>query len=127
MRQRYFGVNFALLNLGIGIGGILGGLLVDVDRLITFQGIYLADAASYLPPLFLLLVPLRHVPGRGAELHDDVPAAPPPQCSASAVAGRRSGVGVRRVQPNTGMPAFARAVGEISTRGSASPSRATRW
>ena len=33
LRQRYFGVNFTLLNLGIGIGGIIGGFLVDVgDR-----------------------------------------------------------------------------------------------
>src|SRR4051794_6997498 len=36
LRQRYFGVNFTLLNLGIGIGGILGGMLVDVERLATF-------------------------------------------------------------------------------------------
>lgn len=29
LRQRYFGVNFTLLNLGIGIGGIVGGLFVE--------------------------------------------------------------------------------------------------
>jgi MFS family permease len=31
-RQRYFGINFTLLNLGIGIGGIIGGQFVDVHR-----------------------------------------------------------------------------------------------
>ena len=31
LRQQYFGVNFALVNLGIGIGGIIGGFYVDVD------------------------------------------------------------------------------------------------
>ena len=30
LRQQYFGVNFALVNLGIGIGGIIGGFYVDV-------------------------------------------------------------------------------------------------
>lgn len=64
LRQRYFGVNFTLLNLGIGIGGILGGVLVDVEQVSTFQAIYLGDAASYLPALVLLLGPLRHVAGR---------------------------------------------------------------
>jgi MFS family permease len=29
LRQRYFGINFTLLNLGIGIGGIISGLVVD--------------------------------------------------------------------------------------------------
>ena len=64
LRQRYFGIQFALLNLGIGIGGIIGGLYVDVDRLVTFQAIYLGDAVSYLPSLLLLLGPLRQVAGR---------------------------------------------------------------
>ena len=64
LRQRYFGVNFTLLNLGIGIGGVVGGLFVDVADVATFQAIYLADAASYLPALLLLLGPLRHVAGR---------------------------------------------------------------
>ena len=64
LRQRYFGVNFTLLNLGIGIGGVVGGLFVDVGRPLTFQAIYLADARRYLPALLLLLGPLRHVAGR---------------------------------------------------------------
>ena len=72
LRQRYFGVNFALLNLGIGIGGVVGGFFVDVDRAETFQAIYFVDAASYLPALFLLLVPLRHVAGR-VEVDADAP------------------------------------------------------
>ncbi len=122
-RQRYFGVNFALLNLGIGIGGIAGGFLVDVDRLVTFQAIYAADAASYVPALILLLGPLRHVAGR--PVHD--PEAPVEQVSYLAVL-RRPAVApvmvlgfvaafVGYAQLNTGMPAFARAVGEVSTRG----------
>src|SRR5262249_30894803 len=61
LRPRYFGVSFTLLNLGIGIGGIIGGLFVNVDHPATFQAIYLADAISFLPILYLLLVPLRHL------------------------------------------------------------------
>jgi MFS family permease len=123
LRQRYFGVNFALLNLGIGIGGIAGGFLVDVDRLVTFQAIYLADAASYLPPLFLMLVPLRRV--AGAVVHElDAAAEPgsyltvlrqPAVASLTVLTFVAAFVGY--AQLNTGMPAFARAVGEISTRG----------
>jgi MFS family permease len=123
LRQRYFGVNFTLLNLGIGIGGILGGLLVDVDRLVTFQVIYLVDAASYLPALFLVLVPLRHVAGRPVHDRDD----PPEQLGYLAVLRRPAVASLMLLgfassfvgysQLNTGMPAFARAVGEVSTQG----------
>lgn len=127
LRQRYFGVNFTLLNLGIGIGGIVGGMLVDVDRLVTFQAIYLADAVSYLPALFLMAVPLRHVAGR--------PDHPVPEDGSGGGAkvgylavARRPAVGslmllsfvssyVGYSQLNAGMPAFARAIGEVSTRG----------
>ena len=123
LRQRYFGVNFTLLNLGIGIGGIVGGMFVDVDELATFQTIYLADAVSYLPALFLMAVPLRHVAGR-PEHHAD---APPEKVSYLEVA-RRPAVATLMLlsfvssyvgysQLNAGMPAFARAVGEVSTRG----------
>ncbi len=123
LRQRYFGVNFTLLNLGIGIGGIVGGALVDVDRLITFQVIYLGDAVSYLPALFLLLVPLRHVAGRPA--HDaDGPSATvsylevmrrPAVAALMLLSFVSSYVGYSQL--NAGMPAFARAVGEVSTQG----------
>jgi MFS family permease len=123
LRQRYFGVNFTLLNLGIGIGGIVGGLFVDVTRPVTFQVIYLADAVTFLPVLYLLLVPLRHLAGRPVHEDDE----PPPAESYLDVL-RRPAVGwmmllsfvssyVGYSQLNAGLQAFAREVGEISTRG----------
>lgn len=124
LRQRYFGVNFTLLNLGIGIGGIVGGSFVDVDRLATFQVIYLGDAVSYLPAMFLMLVPLRHVAGRPTHDDDDAPPAKvgylevmrrPAVASLMLLSFVSSYVGYSQL--NAGMPAFARAVGEISTRG----------
>ena len=47
-RSRVFAVQFALLNLGIGVGGAVSGLLVDVHRVGSFQVIYLVDALSSL-------------------------------------------------------------------------------
>ena len=49
MRERYFGINFSLLNLGIGIGGIIGGLLVDVD--LHHLPSHLSRGRSELPPI----------------------------------------------------------------------------
>src|SRR4051812_27513931 len=123
LRQRYFGVNFTLLNLGIGIGGLVAGAFVRVDHLPTFQAIYLGDAASYLPALFLMLVPLRHVAGR-VDHHGDGPAAKvsyldvvrrPAVASMLLLSFVSSYVGYSQL--NAGMPAYARSVGEVSTQG----------
>ena len=62
-RQRYFGVSFALLNAGIGVGGIIGAVYVDVGYPETFTTVYVADALTFLVPLVLLALPLRHVGG----------------------------------------------------------------
>jgi MFS family permease len=120
-RQQYFGINFALVNLGIGVGGVVGGLFVDVHRPITFTSIFLADAATMLVPIGLLLGPLRHVHGR-AEVPEDAPEG-----SGSYLAIVRDpavlwvtvltflGVFVGYGQMEAGFPAFARQVSEVST------------
>ncbi len=126
IRQRYFGLNFTLLNLGIGIGGALGGLFVDVHRPETFVAIFLVDAATYLAPLAILLGPLRKVSGRVA--------APPVVDEGTAAAAvtyrtllREPGLlaillltfvasFVGYGQLNTGLPAYGRAEGQISTQ-----------
>ncbi|SFC88842.1 Predicted arabinose efflux permease, MFS family [Nocardioides terrae] len=122
LRQRYFGVNFTLLNLGIGVGGIISGLLVDVDRLSTFQAIYLADAASFLPSAFLLAVPLRHVAGRPVHSDHDDGERPSYLTLLRNPAVRTLlvvsmvGAFVGYAQLNAGMTAFATVVGGVSTR-----------
>jgi len=124
IRARYFGMNFSLLNLGIGIGGVVGGLIVDVDRAATFQAMYLGNAVSYLPGLFLLLVPLRHIGKPAAVSHEHADGV---KVSYLAVL-RAPAMGtlctlmfvsafVGYAQLNSGMPAYARAIGEVSTRG----------
>jgi MFS family permease len=124
IRARYYGMNFSLLNLGIGIGGIVGGFVADVGRTVTFQWMYFGDAVSYLPALFLLLVPLRRIGGPAA-----VPEGHDPSVKVSYLTVFRApamstlcalmfvAAFVGYAQLNAGMPAYARAISEISTRG----------
>jgi MFS family permease len=122
LRQRYFGVNFTLINLGIGIGGVIGGFLVNVAEPRTFQAIYLADGASYIPALLLLLGPLRHIarPVAVGSTDDAAPASylavlrSPAMATMTLLSFLSSFVGYSQL--NAGMPAYARGVGEISTR-----------
>ena len=122
LRQQYFGINFALVNLGIGVGGIIGGFYVDVHAPETFTMIFLIDAATSLIPMALLLGPLRHVRTQHAA-SDDAPV---------------SGGGYREIirqpavlwltlltfiamfigygQMEAGFPAYARQVAEVSTQ-----------
>lgn len=125
IRARYYGMNFSLLNLGIGIGGIIGGLVVDVDRLRTFQTMYLADAASYLPSLLLLLIPLRHI-GKpvAAPVTEEGDAAPVSYLAVLRAPAMKTmtllmffAAFIGYAQLNSGVPAYARAVGEVSTQG----------
>ena len=124
LRQQYFGINFALVNLGIGVGGVVGGLFADVGRPETFTAIFLADAATGLIPIALLLGPLRHVHGR-APAPVDGSAAPLPigylailrepavrWLTLLTFVGTFIGYG----QHEAGFPGFARQAAEVSTR-----------
>jgi MFS family permease len=59
-RTRVFGIQFMLLNLGIGIGGVIAATVVVVDQPATFEVLYLADSVTYLL-YFLVLATLRGV------------------------------------------------------------------
>jgi MFS family permease len=121
VRQTYFGVNFALVNLGIGVGGIIGGFYIDVDTPETFTVIFLVDAASSLIPMALLLGPLRHLRSQ-ADPSDDAP-----QSEGYRQILRRPAVlwvtlltfiamFIGYGQMEAGFPAFAREVAEVPTR-----------
>lgn len=124
LRQQYFGVNFALVNLGIGVGGIVGGFLVDVEEPATFTAIFLVDAASALIPMALLLGPLRHVrthgePGDHADDSGDAVSyrailRRPPILWLTLLTFIAMFIGYGQME--AGFPAFARQVSEVSTR-----------
>ncbi|MCL1870804.1 MAG: MFS transporter [Promicromonosporaceae bacterium] len=126
LRQQYYGVNFALLNLGIGVGGVFGGLLVDVHRPHTFVVAFLVNAATFVPPMFVLFGPLRHLHGRAErpEAHHDEGAAPggsylailrrPEVAWLTVLALLSSFVGYGQMEG--GFPAFARQASQVSTR-----------
>jgi MFS family permease len=70
-RQRVFGLQFSMINLGIGVGGLTSGAIVDVHRPGTFQLIYLLDAATFLVPALILVA----LPAVGVRLARQAPAA----------------------------------------------------
>ena len=47
-RQRVFGMQFMLLNLGLGIGGLISAVIANVERPQTFTTLYCIDAATFL-------------------------------------------------------------------------------
>ncbi|MGE9807824.1 MFS transporter [Janibacter sp. G1551] len=121
-RTQYFGINFALVNLGIGVGGLLGGLVVSVDRPATFTAAFVGNAVCLLAPLALMLGPLRHLHGRADRTgHED--AAPvsyrqilrhPAVAWVSGVTFLGAFVGYGQIE--AGMPAFAHEIARVSTR-----------
>lgn len=48
MRQRAFGLSFMLLNLGIGLGGLVSATIVSIERPVTFELLYRLDALSFI-------------------------------------------------------------------------------
>ena len=120
-RQQFFGVNFALVNLGIGLGGVISGFFVAVDRPATFTTIFVLDAVCMLIPLALFIGPLRHdgapVP---APEHDDGSGSyrallrTPAVLWLAGLSFITTFVGYGQME--SGFPAFARQVSEVSTR-----------
>ena len=119
-RPRYFGLSFALLNLGIGLGGIAGALVVRPGHPGTYQALFLADALTFL--VFLcILVALRDVGGPQVRLDtvDDTPAS---YLGLAREPAFRRVIGLQLVivlaaysQLDAAFPAFARQL-HVSTR-----------
>jgi MFS family permease len=124
LRQRYFGLNFTVLNAGIGLGGIVSGLVVDVHHPWTFVAIYVADAATFLLPLLILVVFLPQIGGpvRAVRSRGPVDVSPTYAVVLKDRVFRRlllvtffaSFVGYAQLE--AGWTAFARFVAGISTR-----------
>jgi MFS family permease len=67
-RQRVFGIQFMLLNAGLGTGGLVAALIVQEGVESSFIRLYVINAASYLFYFFIILS-LKHI--RGREVHHD--------------------------------------------------------
>ena len=77
-REKVYGINFMLLNAGLGIGGVISALIIDTDSLASFQRLYLLDGLSYVAYIVVLLSLPR---GTGAapapDEHAEAPAEQP--------------------------------------------------
>ena len=69
-RQRAFGVNFMLVNLGIGFGALISASVVDIASPDTFVALYIFNAGVTLLTAFFYLT-LRKHGGPIKEHHDD--------------------------------------------------------
>lgn len=80
-RPTAFAVGFMLLNLGLGVGGLIAATIVDISRPSTFQLLYFIDALTY-GALWIAVFVLRghggpspasadHAPGRWSQVLRD--------------------------------------------------------
>lgn len=54
-RQRLFGLQFMLLNLGLGLGGLIGSFMVSIDSVESFIRLYLLNSLSFLIYLAVII------------------------------------------------------------------------
>ena len=64
-RSRAYAMRFGVLNAGIGVGGLVSGWLVSIERPASFHVIYAVDASTTALFAVLVLVGLRGTPGAG--------------------------------------------------------------
>lgn len=72
-RSKIFGFNFMLLNLGLGLGGLISSLIIQRGDLHSFQIMYWVDASSFL--VYLLIVLTLH----GEEVNKYIPKEDEPR------------------------------------------------
>jgi len=69
-RQRAFGLSFMILNLAIGLGGLVSTTIVSIERPETFELLYRLDGASFVLIWFIQLT-LRGYGDPSAREHDE--------------------------------------------------------
>ena len=72
-RPKIFAFNFMLLNLGLGLGGLISSLIIEEGNLRSFQIMYWVDASTFL--LYLLIV----ISLQGEKVNRYIPKAHEPQ------------------------------------------------
>ena len=71
-RQNAYGVNFMLINLGIGVGGLISALVVNLHRPATFSALYLGTAVMTV----LMAIPIWLLRADGGRIAHEDPTAP---------------------------------------------------
>jgi MFS family permease len=61
-RQRVFGINFMLLNAGLGMGGLIAALLIEDGNSASFERLYLVNSLAYIG-FFIAVFPLKKAGG----------------------------------------------------------------
>ena len=54
-REKVYGLNFMLLNAGLGVGGVVSSLIIDTESVASFQRLYLIDGLTYLAYIAVLV------------------------------------------------------------------------
>ena len=70
-RPKFFGLQFMMLNLGLGLGGIFSSLIVEVNDPASFTRLYVLDAISYLI-FFAFIYTLRGIGGRIEKTQEEI-------------------------------------------------------
>ncbi len=55
LRERIYGASFALLNVGLGLGGLASSLIVTIDKPHTFEVLYIGDGISFFVYVLVVL------------------------------------------------------------------------
>lgn len=74
-REAVFGLQFMLLNLGLGVGGVIGSVLIDIHDVGSFRTLYLLDALTYLVYIAMIATLPR---GTGAHVRTEHADGPQP-------------------------------------------------
>jgi MFS family permease len=70
-RPKFFGLQFMMLNLGLGLGGVFSSLIVNVDDPASFTRLYVIDSLTFLI-YFAFILSLRGVGGRITKTQEEI-------------------------------------------------------
>jgi len=74
-RHATFAMQRVMMNLGIGLGALVGGVIASVDQPGTFVVLFLADAATFLVYLGVLMVAVPGVSSRRSDTRQERPGS----------------------------------------------------